>query len=531
MNKKILYGIFFVSIFLLSTAASVQPVQGYTWGVPKEAVGVTSHGEVKLYDEDEWEKHFGTDGAKPQDLFGGDADDVGAQSQDKYLEVETDEKLIAFLEDYLLANELPESVAAGLGTTATLDYKAVMDIVDWLLLALANDTASKVALYTKYGIQAGELITLFELGFGMIYSGYAGVGLPWDTALYNAYIAASTTQDYAEQGSLSSADVLGIWGKKYDGSILTRDKWDFDKDKEFKADKPDTKKDEVPFMADPRNWYESYLALPGYQYDITYRMNRLKAQAVNAWSAFNSTLAIVAPAGLGQWDPIAPVYPGHPYKTANDTIAVLEPALIAYGVPRNLTAINPNIPAGANNGVYTDIPYGIYLVVQGIIAGVEQIMDGILFGKQGTFWALMIAGLPTYVPQGDFLARVLKEFRFSDKDIEYNVYCLPLGVGVTLDISLDGNDIVIDFEYDPEDPLDPTDPTETDPDELEDFTAIFRYGDTGSQSEVIFMAGGTEFYKKGGVDQIPGFEISIILGVSAISIIGLIYVIMKKRKM
>ena len=62
----------------------VQPVRGYEWGVPKEAIGVTSNGEVKLYDEDEWEKHFGTHGSEPDDLFGGDADVVGAQDQSKY---------------------------------------------------------------------------------------------------------------------------------------------------------------------------------------------------------------------------------------------------------------------------------------------------------------------------------------------------------------------------------------------------------------------------------------------------------------
>ena len=53
MKKKILYGIFFVSIFLLSTATMVQPARGYEFGVPKEAVGMTGEGEVKIYDEDD----------------------------------------------------------------------------------------------------------------------------------------------------------------------------------------------------------------------------------------------------------------------------------------------------------------------------------------------------------------------------------------------------------------------------------------------------------------------------------------------
>ena len=39
MNKKILYAIFFTSLFLLSTASMVQPVRGYETGIPAEAKG------------------------------------------------------------------------------------------------------------------------------------------------------------------------------------------------------------------------------------------------------------------------------------------------------------------------------------------------------------------------------------------------------------------------------------------------------------------------------------------------------------
>ena len=69
------------------------------------------------------------------------------------------------------------------------------------------------------------------------------------------------------------------------------------------------------------------------------------------------------------------------------------------------------------------------------------------------------------------------------------------------------------------------DPADIDPDDtLEDFTVIF--GDT-----VQFLNDDGEiFYEYGGIDQIPGYEITILLGASAISILALVYVIMKKRK-
>ena len=97
MNKKILYGIFFISIFLLSTASMVQPVRGYEFGVPKEAIGVEVEGEIKIYDEDEWEDHIGK-GTDPDDIFDEDHDPdvVGAKTKTITREIETDEELIDY---------------------------------------------------------------------------------------------------------------------------------------------------------------------------------------------------------------------------------------------------------------------------------------------------------------------------------------------------------------------------------------------------------------------------------------------------
>ncbi len=40
MRKKILYGILFVTLFLVSTTSMIQPVHAYEFGFPDEAVGV-----------------------------------------------------------------------------------------------------------------------------------------------------------------------------------------------------------------------------------------------------------------------------------------------------------------------------------------------------------------------------------------------------------------------------------------------------------------------------------------------------------
>ena len=83
----------------------VQPVRGYEHGIPEQAIGVTVESEVKIYDEDEWEKHFGKKGSGPDDVFSSGMDEVGAHSKMTILEIEEDEELIAFLDDHLLHRE------------------------------------------------------------------------------------------------------------------------------------------------------------------------------------------------------------------------------------------------------------------------------------------------------------------------------------------------------------------------------------------------------------------------------------------
>ena len=105
MNKKILYGIFFVSIFLLSTASMVQPVYGYECGIPKEGIGVEVESEIKIYDEDEWNKHFGKKGDNPDDVFSSGMDEQGAHSKMTILEIEEDEELLKAGFEYVIERD------------------------------------------------------------------------------------------------------------------------------------------------------------------------------------------------------------------------------------------------------------------------------------------------------------------------------------------------------------------------------------------------------------------------------------------
>ena len=64
----------------------------------------------------------------------------------------------------------------------------------------------------------------------------------------------------------------------------------------------------------------------------------------------------------------------------------------------------------------------------------------------------------------------------------------------------------------------------------DDFTVEFTYGDYGTQESVVFKdKDGNEVYRKESIGMIPGYEVTILLAVAAISTIGLIYVIKKKK--
>ena len=121
MNKKVLYALIFTSIFILSTVAMVaQPVAGANWkyGVPDEAKGVTTEGEVKVYEKDDWGKHIGyDDDDTANQWFGGGetgANDVGAKTKSKIKDWERAD--IPFLTDHVLYGTIGANVITPDGT-------------------------------------------------------------------------------------------------------------------------------------------------------------------------------------------------------------------------------------------------------------------------------------------------------------------------------------------------------------------------------------------------------------------------------
>ena len=98
MKKRILYGLLFISLFVLSTmAVFTQPTVGASWtyGVPDAAKGMTTESEVKVYDKDDWGTHIGYDVDDTVNAwFGGGrtgANDVGAKSKSKIDDWEKDD--------------------------------------------------------------------------------------------------------------------------------------------------------------------------------------------------------------------------------------------------------------------------------------------------------------------------------------------------------------------------------------------------------------------------------------------------------
>jgi len=464
-------------------------------------------------------------------LVEGDSDKVGAKSKSKYLKMETDEDLIEFEKEAVY-------VAAG--------FDAAAPVIQFTLYALGVYGASLEIPPITYIINA-------TMNDPTLIATLNAIDYQAD-ALFDAYVRPSA--GVAETNTVASIydwDTLAsMFGDKYDGSILTRDKWDYT-DKAYK-EKPDVKKDEVPFLADPRDWYDSYRNVRAFgEYLVGVTDSILSP--LNTWFMYsnaNTTLAAVIKGAM---------YSAINNTALNDTIAGLA---IAAGQPGNYLL-------------------GAFMLNSFAVATVKYQVLALVPDKFGYLWQLLWAGLPTYVPQKDFLNRMLKEFEADDdfdgdklfgipylsygEDIvgatggapDEEVNAVPLGsyyqpfagFGAPLDqiiiplygetvymraypkLELTDSTISITIEY-KDGQIDPKDLAEFDgaeEDELKDWTVEFPYGDTGSQGTISCKAGNTVFWQWGGVESIPGYELTIILGVSALSIIGIIYVMMKKRKM
>ncbi len=550
MNKKIIYGILFVSLFLLSTVSMVQPARGYSFGVPSEGKGTTSEGEIKLYDEDDWEDHLGSDSGA-DDPFDGDADVVGAKSKQTIIKLEKDEE-IRYVGKYIFAGTIDAGSLLTVSTVKSLydpdvtgAYGPLMYLFNssaWLgfdpvTLALIAET------YKLTGV--GNFSVMMELATGISASVLTPVV---------GFAANTPTPSQLAPGA----------GTKYDGSILTRDYWETTEDA-YDAN-PDDEDYEVPFLADPRDWVSAWETTNNFK-------NLQKAELLTLQGIWGSNWHSAGGANpTGTMFAHSVAVPGtmnasdvEVYEYLNTTIipgvlalavgagsmtaaqaATLEASI---AVPNNMTATMESYYLSGmttNPGDYQiDRVYGLWGASMLILAGASDALEFGYPSKPGFLLQMLVGGQPVYVPQGDFVEKIVDEFDIDD-DVLYKVpyvsqeYVDPITkfpvykpVEAYWDISADNGVVTVGIEY-----LDAqVDPSETqkliypaDPDELKDFEMVFVYGEYGGQDSVTFKDGDTEFWKSGGIDQIPGFEISIILGASALSIIGLIFVVMKKRK-
>jgi hypothetical protein len=275
--------------------------------------------------------------------------------------------------------------------------------------------------------------------------------------------------------------------------------------------------EEIPFAADPRDWYLMYTTLRDLKADL---FGKLGAFIID----LNILRADLAQAKGDPWgtgdNPIG-------WKILNDTLAqALQPIIFPYAdypdifidALLNETGQNPlQLALKSGPGLNIIIPY----------------FDFVLPDKKNFLYLLLKKGVPTYTPVDDFLHRMLEDFDI-DGDDYYDVPHVSLtllqelgGLSVKAkgDVELDGTSITMEFEYQ-DNQKDPGDLE----DELDDWEVTFTFSEYGFQSYVSYSDDGEEFYRKESLQTIPGFEVSVLLGVSAVSIIGVIYVVMKKRK-
>lgn len=545
----------------------VQPVRGYEFGVPKEAIGVEVEGEIKIYDEDEWEDHIGK-GTDPDDIFDEDHDPdvVGAKTKTITREIETDEELI----DYTYVHQIKGDSADG-----NLDSRqAIAELSDpsnaggsWPIPELALDPTYSPLPPLIY------ILNVSVWGSGALVMDpiaiYTLIG-PWmNTLTYQFYGNIIT----AEQGkALYSPDI--------DGTYLTRDLWTYT-DEAYDAD-PDEEDDEVPYLADPRDLKDSYDNFISGWIDHQLKDTKALTDATVPFISDNYLTGGLVQYAPGQWAPSMSQGDVDNWEALNLSIQgvlakfpspVKEALLAGLGVPNDLSFYQTlGGSTGLNGGDYLkDYGAGVY---GGIIKTTDSIYYKTEYGHPMAKAALLIkalqAGQPGYIPEHDYWNKVVEEYNLPSDEtlvrlpyLEYGkdivvdpltsltdgeVSSIPIGqldalgndlegetiyVYAYVDVSVENGVVTVEIEY-KDDTLDPKDAIVfggDGEDTLDDWEWVFPYGEYGSQTEQNMKDGDTIFYQRASLDVIPGFEVTVILGASALSILALIYVVMKKRRM
>jgi hypothetical protein len=379
-------------------------------------------------------------------------------------------------------------------------------------------------------------------------------------------------------GLRSFADMIATWGEDYDGTILEREIWDLlDPAEEFDPNDPDVDDDEVPYLLDPRDWANSYYNMRGYSNELYGALDGIQQY----WGAASGWYVTLAGGCLGLSDFTA-------YKDVNASIfkqvmnlkGNVDVALPGSGGVLTTMALSSFIYSQIN--ISSDVAYALKQAPEGVytpgifgqdyVQGLWGFLDAIVETTRNTFKALLPdkfgflfqqleAGQPCCGPSADFIKRAVKEFNIRGgpykipfiqygKDLDNNgeVSAVPIntfspntGVDISgetiyiyaeVDVEVDdAGTVTVGIEYkdgqlDPKDVLDGE--TVKDSDELDDWEWVFP---KASDAPTQIKDGDTILWESTPMEgPIPGYETPVILGVALVSVIGLIYVIMRKRK-
>jgi len=555
MNKKILSALIFTSLFVLSTiAVFAQPVAGasFKFGVPKEAKGMKLQSEVKVYDEDTWRDCIGAD---PDDRaaqatgnyregYSSDGNVVGARSQSEINDWESDDWW--FMGDTLLWTKLDESIRLNPEYDRTGD-----DVSDLIFYWDAIPFARKTILGFSANYLTGEVSSTDpDDGYNkpLIYvvweivRQYQGL-LKNSSAYISTYInltegisghggspftGVGATGAGAYKSTYSVADVTALYGKKYDAVVVDRDVWYWEKTAEFESD-PDEEGVETPFIVDPEDFYDAhgyFVAMTEALFDqvfaITGNLDNVFGLTNYSQNAPASTYGLAT----GKYQ--------HDHRTTlgvtNSSWDFLNSSIYATVAHEAIVHLNPTYIQLLQAIQYkfgNDAFFAWYMILKDALEiKLVDFFRSKIPDRAEFLLLLLKSGIPAHQDVGNWLERLVDAFHI-DKDQYWNIDEDPF----TLDVSVDGLVVTAEIEWADGVLVDDSVPVE-DQEERKDYDIVFTYGDTGGQSSIEYVKGDEVFFKTEGIaPTIPGFEISILLGAAAIATLGLIFVVMKKRRM
>jgi len=225
--------------------------------------------------------------------------------------------------------------------------------------------------------------------------------------------------------------------------------------------------------------------------------------------------------GIG-WSSLLP-YGTHTHRDGSDWDA-LNRSMYLLGVVSKLPAEYQDI---INIDCGRDAPFGLYQIISGAINEklVEFFLDKVP-DRAEYLLLLLKSGIPAHQDVGKWLEKLVDSFSIND-EIYYDAASNPF----YLDVSVDGLVVTAKIEWKQGVCIDES-KVWSEENQREDYKIVFTYGDTGGQSTKEYISGDDIFYKSEGIaPTIPGYEVSILLGAGAIATLGLIFVVIKKRRM